>query len=217
MGVEGVAGLLIVLAMVCLGIAAFLFFRESWFMQWLRGMAGFVLVGAALYLVLLSASLFGYQQVSDETPLATISFEQAGAQAWAVTIAEANGDRRVFRLLGDIWQLDVRLLRYTGVASIFGAAPSFQLERLSSNYLSFEDEANKERSDYGLVAKPLFGFDLWQRVWDGGSLLMAASRSSVVLVPIVDGAIFSVLMGESGLDISAANSAADVALKQVGK
>lgn len=216
MGVEGVAGLLVAVAVVCLGVSAWLFFRESWFLQWLRGTAGFLLLGIAGYVSLLSASLFHYQAVPAEAPMATISFEAAGDQKWRVTIAEANGNRRDYDLLGDLWQLDVRLLRYSGIASAFGSGASFELERLSGRYLSVEDEASKDHADFQLLSEPLFGFDLWQRASSNGSLIVTPTRSNVALVPAADGAIFEVVLGDTGLQLVAGNTAAVDALKRIG-
>ncbi|MFZ5723021.1 MAG: hypothetical protein ACOY33_05110 [Pseudomonadota bacterium] len=217
MGVEGVAGMLVAVAVICLGATAWLFFRESWFLQWLRGTIGFLLLGFAFYLSLLAASLFNYQSAPANAPLATLSFEADGAQKWRVTVSEANGNRRVYDLLGDLWQLDVRLLRYSGLASVFGAPASFELERLSGRYLSVEDESSKDHSDFQLLATPFLGFDLWQRATDNGSLIVMPTRSNVALVPAADGAIFEIRLGDKGLDLAPANSAADDALKRVGE
>lgn len=217
MGVEWVAGLLIAVAVVCLGGAAWLFFRETWFMQWLRGTAGFVLVGVALYATFIAASLFNYQVVPASAPMATVSFEGIGPQKWRVTISEANGNRRIYELLGDLWQLDVRLLRYKGIASVFGAQPSFELERLAGRYLSVEDEASKDHADFQLVTSPFLGFDLWERASANGSLIVEPTRSNVALVPAASGAIFEIRLGDSGLALAAANSAAEDALKRVGE
>lgn len=215
MGVEGVAGLLVAVAVVCLGVSAWLFFRESWFLQWLRGTAGFLLLVVAGYASLLAASLFHYQAVPDGKPLATLSFEAAGPQKWRVTLTEANGNRRDYDLLGDLWQLDVRLLRYSGFGSMFGSGASFELERLSGRYLSVEDEAGKDHADYQLLSEPLFGFDLWQRATDHGSLVVTPTRSNVALVPTGDGAIFEVVLGDAGLQLVAGNAAAGDALKRI--
>lgn len=218
MSVEWVAGLLVVVAIACLGGTAFLFFRESWLIQWLRGTAGLLLAALAFYLALVAASLFTYQAVADSKPLATVSFENAGPQAWQVTIAEPNGDRRSYEVLGDLWQLDVRLLRYSGIGALFGTSPSFQLERISGRYLSVEDESSKDHSDYMLATEPFLGFDLWQRAADHGSLIVDALRSNVALVPMAEGAIFEVTLGEDDvLELRAANSAAEDALKSVGE
>lgn len=214
MSVEWVAGLMIVIAIVALGGAALLFFRESWFMQWLRGTAGFLLVGMALYLVLMAASLFSYQQSSPEVPLASVSFVATGPQAWDVTVAEANGRNRVYELRGDIWQLDVRLLRYSGLGGIFGSQPSFQFERIGGRYITAEDEAAKEHTDYIMAADPPLGFDLWQRASRSGSIFVSAVRTGVALVPIVDGAIYEVVLDEDGLlTVRAGNSIAEDAPK----
>lgn len=216
MGVEWIAGTLIVLAIACVIGAAVLFLGASWLVQWLRGTAGVLLVVIAGYFVLFSASLFSYQQVSVDAPLATVSFERNDAQNWAVTVAEANGNRRQFNLLGDLWQLDVRLLRYAGPLSVFGANPLFQLEQLSGRYLTMEDQQEKDRSEFRLAAGAFLGYDLWTRVHEGGSLMIDASRSSVVLVPIADGAIYEVRLDERGLALAAANSVAEDALRRLG-
>lgn len=216
MGVEWVAGLLILLAVLSLGGAAFLFFRETWFLQWLRGSAGFLLVLAALYAVLVAASLFKYQTVPADAPMAVLSFESTGDQRWRVTIAESNGDRRVHELLGDLWQLDVRLLRYRGVGAAFGTPPSFELERLAGRYLALEDEAEKDHADFQLGSRSVLGYDLWQAAADDGSMLVEATRSNVAMVPIADGAIFELRLTEDRLGVTPANSAAEDALKRVG-
>lgn len=215
MGVEWIAVILVLVAVACLGGAAFLFFGDSWLMQWLRGTAGLLLAGSALYLVLFSASLFGYQQVRSDVPMATISFERKGNQLWMATVAESNGDRRQFELRGDLWQLDVRMLRYAGLLSVFGAQPSFRLERLASRYVTLEDEQDKDHNEHDLLPTSFFGFDVWQRAHQHGSLMINATRSALVLMPAADGAIFELRMVEDRLSAGAANSAAEQALRQL--
>lgn len=217
MSVEWVAGLMVLIAVLALGGAALLFFRErDWFLQWLRGTAGVLLTLGALYLVLMAGSLFSYQPVSEETPMASVSFVANGPQNWDATVTEANGRTRVFELRGDLWQLDVRLLRYSGLGAIFGTDPSFQLDRLVGRYLSLEDEAGKDHSEYVLHTEPALGFDIWERASEG-SLFVKPVLTSVVLVPIVDGAIYEVVLNEDGLlAVRAANSIAQEAAKSVG-
>lgn len=216
MGVEWVAGLLVLVAVICLGSAAFLFFRDSWFIQWLRGSAGFLLVAGAIYAVLVAASLFQYQVVPAQAPMAVVSFENVGLQRWRVTIAESNGDRRVHELLGDLWQLDVRMLRYHGIGALLGTPPSFELERLSGRYISVEDEANKDHADFQLVTRSVLGYDLWSRAAANGSMLVEATRSNVAMVPIMDGAIFELRLNNDHLAVKPANSAAEDSLRRVG-
>lgn len=213
MSVEWIAGLMVVLAIASLGGAALLFFRHTWFLQWLRGTAGFLLAGLALWFAFFAASLFSYERVEAGKPLATVSFTASGEHAWDVAIATAAGDRFQYDLRGDLWQLDLRLLRWKGVFS--GAQPLFVPERLSGRYVSLEDEATLERTEHNLLPGTFLGYDLWERVDGSGSLALSASRAGVVLVPIADGAIFEVQLGDSGLVAAPANSAAEAALKQV--
>lgn len=216
MGVEWVAGILIVLALLFVAGAVVLFLGKEWLMQWLRGTAGVVLVLLAGHMTLVSASLFGYQQVPAGAPLATLSFERNGPQDWMVTISEANGDQRRFNVLGDLWQLDVRLLNYVGLLSLLEVNPSFRLERLSGRYLSLEDEQQKDHTNHNLMPEPFLGYDIWERTERHGSLMLNATRSSLVLVPIAEGAIFEVGFGDRGLILTPANSAAETALREIG-
>lgn len=210
MGVEWIAGILVALAIACAVGAVILFMGASWLLQWLRGTAGIVLAGIAAWCVLFAASLFGYQQFPPEAPLATVSFEQESPQQWDVTVAEANGDVRRYTLLGDLWQLDVRLLRFAGP---LGIPPSFRLERLSGRYLTLEDQQEKDVSEHVLLPEPFLGFDIWQRAHDNGSLLLDATRAAVVLMPAADGAIYEVRMADTGLVVGAGNSVAESALR----
>lgn len=219
MSVEWVAGLLVVLAVVALGGAALLFFRgEAWLMQWLRGTAGVLLASLALYLVFIAASLFSYLPAPDTDPLATLSFQKSGEQSWNVTVAEPDGSARVYDLKGELWQLDVRLLRHTGLGGIFSTGPSYQLERLTGRYLAEEDEASKDHSEHRLVSDPFLGYDIWQQASEHGSFLVTGVRSGVSLVPAADGAIFGVALDEEGLlALKAMNSVAEDALKSVSE
>lgn len=217
MSVEWVAGLMVLIAILALGGAALLFFRDrNWFMQWLRGTAGFLLVAIALYLTLLAGSLFAYQPAASDVPLASVSFVANGPQKWDATLSEANGTTRVFELQGELWELDVRLLRYTGIGGIFGTQPSFQLERLAGRYLALEDETSKDKSEYSLLSEPVMGFDVWERAKAGGSLFVTPTRSKVALIPVVDGAIFEIILDENGLlAVRPANSVAEDAGKHI--
>lgn len=218
MGVEWVAGILIVLALVFVAGAVVLFLGKDWLLQWLRGTAGVLLVLLAGQLTLVAASLFGYQQVpAGGGPLATLSFERSGPQDWMVTVSEANGDQRRFNLLGDLWELDVRLLRYAGPLSVLDVNPSFRLERLSGRYIALEDQEQKDNTTHGLLPEPFLGYDIWERAERHGSLFLDASRSSLVLVPVAEGAIFEVGFGERGLTLNPANSAAETALRGIGE
>lgn len=215
MGVEWVAGLLVALAVAGLGGAALLFFRGTWFMQWLRGTGGILLVLTAIYCSLIAGSLFAYQASAGDAPIATLSFEKTGDQQWSATVSEPNGNRRVFELAGDLWELDVRILRYAGLGGLFGTAPSFQLERLATRYVSLEDQSSKDHSEHNLATGGFLGFDLWERADRHGNVFVEASRSNIALLPMADGAIFEVRLSDDGLSLGAANSAAEDALQSI--
>lgn len=215
MGIEVVAGIMVLVAVLALGGAAWLFFSSGWFLQWLRGTAGFLLVAFALYAAILSAALFAYQQVEEGKVAATVSFERSGLQKYVATLVDSAGNRHQMEIQGDLWQLDLRVLYWRGLFGALGAAPLFVPEKLQGRYVLLEQQATADSSAFDLLDAPPLGYDLWKTVHEEGGISLRAERASVVLVPMADGAIYEVMFGERGLDVVATNSAAENALRGV--
>src|SRR5690606_21661652 len=64
---------------------------------------------AAVAAVLLALALHGYSRFTTETPVARLSFQQAGERAFDATVVAADGRRFDVPLAGDDWQLDARV------------------------------------------------------------------------------------------------------------
>src|SRR5690606_32111986 len=127
----------------CLAIVvagSFILLRTQWFLQWLKGTAGLLLIALAVYFSLYSLNLFSYQQMSREEPLATISFRQLGPQSYVATLAAADGNNVDYQLEGDLWQIDARIIRWKGIFALLGFQPGYQFEDIQGRYLTLEDQ-----------------------------------------------------------------------------
>lgn len=187
--------------------------RQQWFLQWLKGTAGLVLIGLAVYLSLFALNLFSYHQLTRETPIATVSFREVGPQLYSATIARRDGINTEYELRGDLWQLDARIIKWKGLFALFGFAPGYQLDRIAGRYLSLEDERSRERTVYQLH-RDAVGFDIWESARSGWSLMVDASYGSATYLPMANGAIFEVTLSGTGLVGRPLNGSAQEAVER---
>lgn len=198
MSFEAVPLLIIILCMVFILAGLYILVRQTWLIQWLKGTGGLLLLGLAVYGSLFALNLFGYHQLQEGKPIATVSFRNTGPQLYLATVAQPDGTNIDFELRGDLWQLDARIVRWKGLMSLFGFAPGYQLDRIQGRYLSLEDELTAERTVYS-IAQSAVGPDVWQSARDGWSFVVDARYGSATYLPMADGAIFEVSLESSGL------------------
>ena len=197
------------LIFVLLGATVLL--RQRWLLQWLKGTAGILLVVAAVYLSLFALNIYGYKEYAQEVPVATVSFRQSGDQSFIATVTRTDGSAEDFRLKGDQWQLDARIIKWRLPFSLLGLKPGYQLDRISGRYYALEDERSRDRTVYSLHREPV-GIDVWQMANDGWSILVDARYGSAAYLPIADGALFEVNAGATGLVARPMNGAAQQAI-----
>lgn len=191
----------LILMLVCLLFVvggAVVLIRQQWFLQWLKGTAGLVLIGMAVYLSLFALNLFSYHELREGAPIATVSFRSNGEQSYIASVSQPDGTSRDFQLKGDLWQLDARIVRWKGLLALFGFAPGYELDRIQGRYLSLEDERSLDRTVYEISQEQL-GFDVWANAYDGWSLIVDARYGSATYLPMADGAIFEVRLESAGL------------------
>jgi len=173
------------------------------------------LIGVSGLLLVVGTNLHTYSRLTYETPLAELIFEGRGPQRFRATIARyPAGDRQVFMLNGDEWQLDARVLKWRGWANLLGLDAQYRLERLSGRYRDIEQERKAARSVYALSDNP--GIDLWAWAQDHPTWLpfVDSVYGSATYLPMADGARYRVSLTQSGLIARAVNPVADAAAKK---
>jgi hypothetical protein len=185
-----------------------------WLLGWLRGSVGLVLAAVALVVGLAAWDLHGYKAVLAERPIGTLAFNMLGEQRYAATLVDDAGNEQRFELLGDMWQLDVRVLKWTNALARLGFKPGYRLDRLSGRYLSLEDEQNRPRSLIALRSdEPPLDVWYWLRRVNRHFSLIDAAYGSATYLPMADGALFGVSMGHSGLVARPLNDRAKLAVE----
>lgn len=178
-----------------------------------QGLIGLVLVCAGILVLLVGMNLYTYHRFTQEAPVATVSFEMIAPQQYHVTLAVTGDSPQLLRLHGDEWQLDVRMIKWQGIATLLGADPVYRLDRLSGRYRQTEQELQALRTIYDLGVA--HGLDLWSVADKYKTWLpwVDAIYGSAVYMPMVDKASYAVTIANTGLVVRPSNAAAQQAVK----
>ena len=193
-------------------IAGLLFFRHPrWLLAWLKGMAVFGVILAGLYALVVAANLTSYRSLVGMQTVATISTQRQAEQIWQVTLQSQGEIASVRTLQGDQWQIDARIIRFSGPFRWLDIAPGYRLEQLSGRYTSLEQERSAPRTVIGL-AEGIWP-DLWQ--WDQqfNWPFVEAVDGNMTFMPMRDGAVFEVKLSSSGLVAVPVNEQARAAVQ----
>ncbi len=107
-----------------------------------------------------------YLRLTYEQPVATLSFTALGPQDFRATLSDAAGHISSTELRGDDWQLDARVLKWKGPATVLGLDPLYRLGRLEGRYRNPGDVRHFIHGDHGQVQgdHPAGGTELLDRL-----------------------------------------------------
>lgn len=209
-------GLAVVVAMpavVIVLLALRMLIGGNWLLGWLRGSFGLLLLGLATIVGLLAFDVSGYAPIADE-PLATVRFQAQGSQRYEAVIRQGGQERSV-TLEGELWQLQMHVLRWRGLAALIGLEPGYRLDTLSGRYLSVEQQEQARHIRVSLAARPLIPAALWDsvQVVERELPFIDWQVHRLSYLPIADGAAYDVSISPTGLLATPANAKAKQALK----
>jgi hypothetical protein len=209
---DGLAWGIGLLALLAAWIAARILLRGAWFLGWLRGTCGLLFVALAAVIVILALDLGTYSAVPGDKQLVTVGFEADGPQRYRVTLQQGRLQRTV-SLDGDLWQLDVRLFQWKGLAALIGLEPGYRLEKITGRYLSLEQQ-RQSLSSRAVLSGSNYGIDLWRwlRMSDTDFSLFDPQSRRVNYLPMAEGAQFAITLAPTGLLVNPLNPAAEQAL-----
>lgn len=190
-------------------------FRETWFGAWLKGTAAMLLLLLAGAIALVAWDLLGYRQALQEQTVATLSFSEIEPQYYEVKLVDVKGNEQQFKLRGDQWQLDARMIKLRGYLATFGVRPGYRLERLSGRYYRLDQELTAPRTVYQLSER-LYGIDAWNWINRHPAWLpvVDAVYGSATYLPLADKAVYEVSLTHSGLLARPVNNAAEEAVNR---
>lgn len=172
------------------------------------------LLAAGIALVAAGFNLHTYQRFTTERPVAEVEFTQTGTQEFRVRVHFPDTGRyRDFTLTGDEWQIDARVIKWTGLAILAGIDTQYRLERISGRYRDINAEISEPRSVHALSDNP--GLDVWQLAREHERRLpwVDAYYGSATYLPMRDSARYEVSMTQTGLIARPLNPAGENAVR----
>lgn len=176
------------------------------------------LVGAAVVAALgtagalLAASLHTYARLTQEQEAARAVFRELAPKRYELILVLKDEPARRFEIRGDEWQIDARVLKWKGMATLIGLDTVYRFERVSGRYADTAQEKSAPRSVHALSTEA--GFDLWALLKEQQRWLPLADAlyGSAAYAPMADGAQYSVNVSTTGLLIRPLNEASKKAL-----
>jgi len=165
----------------------------------LHGLASVAFLAFAAVAALVGLDLASYARLTQEAPVAEVRFRQQGSQRYAAEVILPDGNRESFALAGDEWQLDARVLKWHGAATVLGLDSGFRLDRIGGRYRDIAAERSAPRTVFEL-ARPR-GVDVWDLARRFHALLpwLDALYGSATYLPMADGAHYAVSISPTGL------------------
>lgn len=206
-------GALALLVALPLEIAAFRRLRR---VQLVSGtmylLLGIVVVLAAGLGALVAMNLYTYARLTHEQEAARVSVRQLGERRYVLSVQPNKAPARHYEMRGDEWQIDARVLKWSGIGNLIGLDTVYRLERLSGRYSDITLERNAQRTVYSLAEDP--GLDLWSLVNKHYRYVPFADAlyGSAAYVPMAEGAEYTVSVSTTGLLVRPGNEAAKKAL-----
>ena len=106
---------------------------------------------AGLLVLLLVSSLYTYHRLSEEVPVAELSFSRNGSQEYVATVAWGDFcNPQKYILRGDQWRLDARFLKWRPWANLLGLDAMYRIERLGGRYKDISEENAASQLAYNL-------------------------------------------------------------------
>lgn len=163
------------------------------------GLVSAVFLASGVMLGAVALNLQTYQRLTYEQPVAKLAFARLGPERFEATIDYPDGARDMFVLTGDEWQLDARVLKWKGFATVLGLDARFRLERLSGRHRDLQRARNGPHSVYPLSAQT--GLNLWDLAQRHERWIpwVDATYGTATYLPMADRARYSVRLTPSGL------------------
>ncbi len=147
-----------------------------------------------------AVNLHSYERLTHERSVMEIRFVETAPRQYTALLYPEDSDRvHRYELLGDEWQLDARIIKWTGPAVITGMDSIYRLERLSGRYRDVESERSLERSVHDLANGG--GLDLWEVARDHSRWLpwLDSLYGNATYLPMSNEARYQVVVNQSGV------------------
>ena len=191
---------------------------------WLKKVFAILALSLAFILMLVTLDFMSYRAQGEGKKIASLSAHKRNSQHFELIFQAHNKIPFHFDVKGDLWQLDLRLLTWSGIWPYLGLNSLYKFDRLSGRYHSIDDERAKPRSLYDLSEQAY----LVNGVENAGLSIFSQFQSWLVAyawlpgvdavygnstyLPMKDGALYALYLYPKGLQAKAENDAARSAI-----
>lgn len=187
--------------------------KGNWFLAWLKGCTGVLLLGLAAMLASMAGDMRSYKPLLADEIIAKVRFTEFKPQVYIATVSVPGEAESAFELRGDQWQLDTRIIAWRGMLATLNMEPLYRLGRLSGRYVTLEQERNSPRYVHELGASD-FGIDTWKLLQGMHTKLpwIRPQYGSAVYMPMAHQASYEVVLDGSSLVATPINEEAVAAV-----
>ena len=178
--------------------------------------SGVILALAALGVGLLVLNTQGYARLTSERPVAevTVAALHPALQTWRVTVRRLDGTGLTGScdLQGDEWEMNAAVQKWQPWVNILGLDSTYALDEIDNKYFSASRGNGRTITACSLAAKPIAWVPHGLMVWLMDHVqVQQRNFGSAVYMPLADGAIYRVVMTQSGLNAEPVNPIAQAA------
>lgn len=159
-----------------------------------------LVVAAVLSIMLLSASIYTFNALTDETLIAELTFDPANGRQYVAHLRTGDRcDERELPLFGDQWRIDAEFLKWKSWATLLGLDAQYRLDRLEGRYRTAAEQNSEPNIAHDLGGKT--AVDVVDLAGDLGSwnFLVDATYGSSVYHDIDTANLYSVYRTQTGI------------------
>lgn len=111
-----------------------------------------VIVAVVGFILLLAASIYTFNALTDETLIAEIEFDQLKDEQYIAYLRTGDFcNQEAFAVLGDQWRIDAQFLKWRYWATLFGLKSQYRLERFEGRYSDVREQNSEPKLAHGLA------------------------------------------------------------------
>ena len=163
-----------------------------------HGTMSVVFLSFGFLLIAFAMNLYTYQRLSLERHVADIQFFQIGPRKFQATLTLPDKTSKEYELVGDQWQLEAKIIKWSAKGNLIGLDSRYRLERLNVRYSNIAEEKEPHvRTIYSLLDKAgAPGFIQTYKKW---LPWLDAVYINSTATPMADKAKFRIMITQSSL------------------
>ncbi len=141
----------------------------------------------------------GYQALTHETLIATVSIVPKQSQTFEAIVQLENRQPQTFQLSGDEVMFEANVLKWKPWSNILGLKTAYRLDRIRGRYLNIEDEKNKPSTLFSLNNNDSPDIAEWREQYQNLSFLLDVEHGSASFTSANQEKRFELMMTTNGL------------------